>query len=111
MTIRERLKEFAAKLRDEAMTPDVAREVMMGVTGLLGFVQDERRAAQFDYNKVVLEHYRVSGKANRAELEANCSPQYVRLEEAKDAETLVEQSITTCRRYLTSLDTEMRLGR
>jgi hypothetical protein len=111
VTIRERIKAVQKNLRDGALTPDMARESLVMLTALLGNVNDEQRAADSEYKRVLLECLERHAKANRARIEAECSPQYDRAKEAKDTAVLVTEMIRSCRAYLRSLDEEMRLAR
>lgn len=111
MTIRERVRKIQANLRDGALTPDMARESLVHLTAMLGNVNDEQRAADIDYKRVLLAAYESEKKANRARMVAETSSEYQRAREAKDCGSLVVEMIRSCRAYLRSLDEEMRLAR
>lgn len=111
MTIRERIRAIQREMRDGALSPDMAREHLMTLTALIGNVCDELREADHDYKVVLLAAFEKERKANRAQMVAETSDEYVRLREARDTEKLVDQMIVSCRTYLRSLDTEMRLAR
>jgi hypothetical protein len=49
--------------------------------------------------------------ANRARIRAEVTPEYQRARAAKDTEKLVLELIRSCKKYLSSLDEEMRLSR
>ena len=83
----------------------------MALTALLGNCTEVYREADLSYKPVLLKHLQAGGAANRARIEAECSPEYACLREAKDYLVLVQQLIVTCRAYLRSLDEEMRLSR
>lgn len=100
-----------AELRSGALSPDLARESLVALTALLGNCSEAYREAELAYKPVLLEHLRAGGKANRAKIEAECSPEYAALREAQDVVKAVQQMIVTCRAYLRSLDEEMRLSR
>lgn len=110
-TIRERVKLIQKQLRDGAVTPDMARESLVTLTALYGNVADEYRGAELAYKPVLLQHLRDCEAANRARIEAECSPEYARMREARDTEKLVTEMIRSCKAYLRSLDEEMRLAR
>lgn len=110
-TVRERIKDIQAELRDGALTPDMARESLVTLTALMGNVSDEQRAADHEFKLVLLGCMKVESKANRARIAAEVTPQYQRAREAKDTCTLVTEMIRSCRAYLRSLDEEMRLAR
>jgi hypothetical protein len=109
-TIRQRITTIQRELRDGALTPDMARESLVTLTALLGNVNDEQRAADSAYKHVLLDALKTHAKANRARIEAECSPEYLRAREAKDTETLVIEMIRSCKAYLRSLSEEMRLA-
>ena len=111
MSIRDRVRKIQKDLRDGALTPDMVRESLAELTGLLGNCTEEYRDAELAFNPVRLACLKAGGAANRAEIEAKCSPEYVRLREAQDYMKMTQQSIVTCRAYLRSLDEEMRLSR
>lgn len=109
MSIRERVKAIEKQLVAGALPPDMARESLAELTGLLGSCTEELRVAELAYNPVLLACLRSGEAANRARIEAECSPEYARMREAKDITKQVQQMIVTCRAYLRSLDEEMRL--
>lgn len=110
-TVRDHVKRIQRELRDGALTPDMARESLVTLTALLGNCTDEYRDADLAYKPVLLGFLNGAGAANKARIEAECSPEYARLREAKDTTEQVKQMIVTCRGYLRSLDEEMRLSR
>lgn len=111
LSIRERIRKIQVDLRDGALTPDMARESLVMLTALLGNVHDEQRIRDVDYKRVLLAAYEAEKKANRARMVAETSPEYALAREAKDAGTLVQEMIRSCRAYLRSLDEELRLAR
>jgi hypothetical protein len=111
VTVRQRIDGIQRQLRDGALSPDMARESLVTLTALLGNVGDELRAADHEYRLVLRDALNEHAKANRARIEAECSPQFVRAKEAKDYFNLVTELIRSCRAYLRSLDEEMRLAR
>lgn len=111
VSIRERVKDIQKELRDGALSPDLARESLVTLTALLGNCTDEYRGADLAYKPILLKCLNSGGAANKARIEAECSPEYARLREAKDTTEQVKQMIVTCRAYLRSLDEEMRLAR
>jgi hypothetical protein len=48
---------------------------------------------------------------NRAEIRAQCSPEYGEYRAAKDLSEQIKQLVITCRGYLRSIDEEARLAR
>ena len=105
------VKRIQGDLRDGALTPDMARESLVTLTALLGNCSEAYRHAELAYKPVLLASLNAHSKANRARIEAECSPHYAALREAQDTVKAVQQMIVTCRAYLRSLDEEMRLSR
>ena len=110
-SVRDRIKAIQKELRDGALTPDLARESLVHLTALLGNVNQEFTAADLQYKEALRDCMKAHEAANRARIEAECTPQYARLREAKDAQTLTVEMVRSCRAYLRSLDEEMRLSR
>src|SRR5436190_7340984 len=110
-SVRDRVRAIQKDLRDGALTPDMARESEIHLTALYGNVMDEKREARAAYSLVYLAAFRAEGKANRAKLVAEVSPEFARLREVEDTETLVKQMVLSCRSFLRSLNEEMRLQR
>ena len=111
-SVRELVKAIQRELRENTdLTPDHASELLNQATSLIGNCGDELRAADVDYKRILLHCLRTAEKANRAKIEAETSPQYVRFLEAKDTLRLVEQMIITLRQYLRTKESEMRLAR
>ena len=111
MTIRDRIAKHQRELRDGALTPDMTREALIQLTALFGNVMEEQRAADHLYKLVLLNAYKTEETVNRAKLVAEVSPEYQRAAEARDTGRLVLELIRSCKRYLQSLDEEMRLAK
>lgn len=111
MTIRERVRKIQKELRDDALTPGLTRESLVQLTAILGNIHDEQRKADHEYKLVLLDSLKAHGKANRARIEAEVTPEYQRAREAKDTAELVVEMIRSCKAYLRSLDQEMQLAR
>ena len=92
------------------MTPDIARKSLVQLTGLMGLAAEHLRECDLAYKKVLSGKLSEHDKANRATIEAECSPQYAAYREAKDVHESIKQMMVSCRAYLRSLDEEMRLG-
>lgn len=111
MTVRDRVRSIYKLLREAALTPDLARESEAELTGLWGSCMEEQREAELAYYPVLLACKQSAGAANRAEIEAKCTPQFARLREAQDYAEMAKQGMTTCRGYLRSLDAERKFTR
>lgn len=110
-SVRDRVKAIQKDLRDGALTPNIARESLVELTALMGNVNDELRAADVRYKRVLLTLLKQHEKANRARIEAETTPEYLRARATKDLHSLVIEMVRSCRTYLRSLDEEMRLTR
>jgi hypothetical protein len=110
-TVRERVRGIYKLLCEAAMTADLARESEAELTGLWGYCLESKRKAELDYYPVLLACKQSAVAANRAEIEAKCTPQYAALREAEDFVEMAKQGMTTCRGYLRSLDTERKFTR
>lgn len=111
MNVRERIKALQTRLRDEAVTPQLARDALVQLTALSGNVADAVRAYEAAYRAVLAACFEAEGKANRAKVKAEASDEYKAWREAKDTQELVKQLIVTCRAFLRSIDEEARLAR
>lgn len=93
------------------LTPHKASSLERTLTALLGNILDEQRAADAAYNDVYAKHLREEGKANRAKVFAETSPEYLRKQAVKDTHTLATQMIISLRGMLRMSTEEMRLSR
>jgi hypothetical protein len=109
--IRERIASIQAQLKDGALTPDMARESLVQLTALYGNVIEEARDSDLAYKRVLLTALQSNEKANRARIEAECSPEYARAREARDYERFTIEQIRSLKKYMASLEEEMRLSR
>ena len=90
MTVRERIASInAAQLRGET-TPIQAAQWQSTLGALIGNVLSEIREAEADYHVVYAGFLDAEGKANRATIRAQMTPEWKRLREAKDTLKLVE---------------------
>jgi hypothetical protein len=111
-TIRELIRAIFREVREgDALPPERAATLEVKLTALLANVLDELREADLDYRKLYLVHLRTEGKANRARIEAEATPEYERLREAKDTKELTLEMIRSLRQFLRSAGEEMRLSR
>lgn len=111
-TVRDLVKAIQKELRDSAdLTPDRASELLAQATALLGNCNDEARAADQEYKRILLHCLRTAEKANRAKIEAETSPQYARWQEARDVKDLTVEMIRSLKVFLRSKQEEMRLTR
>jgi hypothetical protein len=111
LTVRERIAEVAAALLPGDVPQARIRECELVLSSLLPHVGRERRQAEVAYKLVLVAKRREFEKANRAVIEAEATPEYARLLEAKGVEEEVKQMVITCRGFLRSVDNEARLAR
>lgn len=89
----------------------MVRESLIELTALYGNVLAETREREHAYKVVLLKAYQSEETANRAKLVAEVSDEYRAAREANDTGRLVLELIRSCKRYLSSLDEEMKLAR
>lgn len=111
-TVRDLVKAIQREMRESVdMQPDRASELLNQATALLGNCNDEVRAADQDYKRILLHCLRTAEKANRARIEAETSPQYARWQEARDVKDLTVEMIRSLKVFIRSKQEEMRLAR
>jgi hypothetical protein len=111
MTIRDRIAAIQRDLRDNTVTPELARESLVQLTALYGHVMDEQRDADHEYKLVLLGCLQSDEAANRARIRAEVTPQFQRARAAGDMAKLVIELIRSCKEYMRSLNEEIRLSR
>lgn len=109
-SIRERVQVLQRTLLGE-MTPALARNSLVQLTGLLGLAAEHLRECDLAYKRVLSSKLHEFDKANRATIDAETTDEYASFREAKDVHESIKQMIVSCRAYLRSLDEEMRLAR
>jgi glycerol kinase len=111
MTSSERLAQIQADLLQPDAGPQIARRHLVTLTAMWGDFIATARAADLAY-KHVLKRCRSEHKAaNIAVIEAETSPEYAAMREAKDNERYVDELIKSCKAAMKSIDSEMQLGR
>ena len=110
MSVRERIHAIQRELLAGDATPARGREMLLELTALLGNVNAELREADAAYKVVLLGYLESSEKANRARIKAETSPEYRRMREAKDAQTLCTELARSLKTVIRSVDEEMRLS-
>ena len=111
MTVREMVAEIQRELLKGNVTPDRGAQLDAKLSALLGNCFEEIREADLEYSRVLLEMFKVHAKANRAKIEAETTPEYVRRKEARDTHTLVLEMIHSLRHLGRVATEEMRLTR
>lgn len=108
MTVREHVRAAQKELAQG--TPELFRARMLyaELTALTGNIQDELRAAEAAYTAHLLACLETEGKANRATIKSQTSPEWARKREAEDTLTLCERMVKTLDRLLFSMNLEMK---
>lgn len=112
LTIRERVKWVSRQMLDNAMTPGMAREALMVITGLQSNVLDEALRAELHYREVVVDC--ISGEGGvvaRGEAVAKTTPAYAKYREMENLRLQVKTMITSIGKFTQSLNDELRLAR
>jgi len=107
--LRDRILKIQGELANGALSPDLARESLVRLTALIGNVQELERKADHEYKLVLLGCMSGGEPANRAKIRAEVSEQYVRWREWKDLSILMIEMVRTCKKYMQSLEEEMRM--
>lgn len=112
MSVREMIRDVQRELRDTPdLLPDRAAEMLNQTTALLGNINDELRIADLEYKRILLECLQERESANRAKIEAETTPQYVRRQEAQHTKELAIEMIRSLKIFLKAKQEEMRLTR
>jgi hypothetical protein len=100
------------EIRDtDDLMPSRAADLLNHTTALLGNINDELRIADLEYKRVLLHCLKTAEAANRARIEAETSPEYVRRQEAQHTKELAVEMIRSLKMFLKSKQEEMRLSR
>jgi hypothetical protein len=105
------VKSIQAEIRDNELPANRAAALVTKLAALLGNVGDEIRSAEMSFNYVYATLLASDGTAARAKVQAQTSPEYLRLREAKDTRELVEQLIGSLKYLIRVAESEMRLSR
>ncbi len=111
MTVRERIAAIHEKQLKGDTTPVQAAQWLATLGALTGNVLQEIRESEADYHIVYARLLDSEGKANRAEIKAQMSPEFKRLREAKDTLKLIESMSSGLRALTYAYRTEERLTR
>lgn len=110
-TIRTMIRSAQVEMRAGDLSPREAVVLLAKLTSILGNTMDEVRAAECEYNDILLTCYRTEEKANRAKLIAESSPQYQRLRTAQDYKSLTLELMRALKAILRNQTEEMQLAR
>lgn len=109
MTVRDRIAAIHAQQLRGDTTPTQAAQWLATLGALVGNVLQEIREAEADYNQVYVTHLDKEGKANRAKIRAELTPEYQRLRVARDLFKQVEHQMSTLKYLLKAHETEARV--
>lgn len=110
MTVREMIAEAQREILGADISPERARALLHRLSALVGNINAEIREADAAYNVVLLGFLDTETKANRAKIRSECSPEYQRKREARDAKECVVDLIASLKYQIKSLSDEMRLS-
>ncbi len=111
ITIRQRVKNIQQEVRQSDLLPGRAAELQTQLSALMGNILDECREADLAYKRVLLACMYANKAANRARIEAETSPEFVRRQEAEHTRQTCVEMIRSLRQYLRNAEAEMRLTR
>jgi hypothetical protein len=110
-TVRDLIRAAQFEVRRSDLTPSRACELLNELTSLIGNCNDEHRIADLEYKRVLLKCFDSHGTANRARIEAETTPEYVRRQEAQHAKELAVEMVRSLKIFIKSQQEEMRLTR
>jgi hypothetical protein len=110
-SVRERIAAIHAQQLSGDTSPIQAAQWQATLGALIGNVLAEIREAEGDYHVVYARLLDSEGKANRATIRAQMTPEWKRWREAKDTLKLVESMATGLRALTFAHRTEERLTR
>jgi hypothetical protein len=111
MTVRDRIASIHQQQLRGQTTPTEAAQWLATLGALVGNVLVEIREAEADFTAIYAKCLDEEGKANRAKIRAEMTPQWSRLREAKDTLKLVESMSASLKYLLKAHESEARLAR
>lgn len=109
--MRDRITRIRQEFLPGSIDPSTARTRLLTLTALFANCLQEIEDAEFEYHTVLLRHLDANEAANRAKIRAATTPEYRRLQQAKNELAGVEQLIAGAKYFLRSQEEEMRLSR
>lgn len=110
-TVRDLLRAAQVDIRKGDLTPGRASDLLAELTSLLSTVLEEIRHADMEYAQVLLLCLNTEDAANRAKVRAQVTPEYARMREARDTQTVLVELIRSLKIILKAQTEEMRLTR
>ena len=108
MTVRGMVNDIQKEMLAGNLSPDDTFRLLSMATSLLSNCLEEIREAEMVYNRVKALHYGREKSANRAEIQAQTTPEYWRVREAQDMHKVLEEDVRSLRKLTDGLMTEMR---
>jgi hypothetical protein len=107
MTIRETINEYRNKIRDcSNLGPSEASKYLVELSALTGNVNEELLKVMMDYNYKKSEFLTEIKSVAKAEVKAQCTEEYRRLQEVKGYRDLIVELIRSLKYFLRSLEDE-----
>jgi hypothetical protein len=111
VTVREMVTAIRVEVREGGLTPIRAGELATELSSLLGNIAEEITDADMAYNAVYAQHLDTEGKANRARIRAELTPEYLRKRQAHDTHLVAVEMMRSLRKLQDTFREEMRLAR
>lgn|SRR3990167_201794 len=108
MTIREIILKIQNEIGQRDLQYNEGANCLRELTSLLGNINDQIRVKDLAYNKVLLNALDTEGKANRAKIVAEISPEYQEKLEARNTKELVLEMIRGLKYWLRAKDDEWK---
>lgn len=109
MTVRDMVTKLRVEARQPGLTPIRAAEIAVELSSLLGNISEEITDAVLAYNAVFAGYLDSEGKANRAKIRAELSPEYRRKREAEDTDRVAVELVRSLRKLQDTYREEMRM--
>lgn len=108
MSVRDQIHRIEMAILAGDLPPVRARQLLASATALHGFCLDERLKANQAYRVVYAECFEKEGKANRAKIRAQATPEWEALETAELWATKANNLTLTLKAVVKSLSDELR---
>lgn len=110
MTVREMVDSARREVLTGGLTAVRTAEIHTMLAALLGNILEEIREADMDFNSVYATCLDQEGKANRAKIRAELTPEYRRKREAHDYHAVTTELIRSLKKMQSAIETEMRMA-
>lgn len=110
-TVRDMVGELRREVMAGELAPSRAAEIATQLSALLGNISQEIRESDMAFNAVYARCLDEEGKANRAKIRAELTPEYLRKREAHDLHMVTVEMVRSLRKMQDTFRDEMRLAR